>query len=164
MNKPDISLFTIGVYGYSEDQFFQALKDNQIDLFCDVRQRRGVRGSKYAFVNSTYLQQKLQNMGIGYLHTKTLAPTKEIREKQKEADNNAGVKKRQRDMLGEIFIKAYRSEILSDFDISQWLEEVGDAKRICLFCVEQAPAACHRSLATEHIALNMGLKIYHIVL
>lgn len=64
-----------GVYGNSETEFFQKLLDEKITLFVDVRQRRGMRGSKYAFVNSTYLQNKLNELGIQYIHIKELAPT-----------------------------------------------------------------------------------------
>ena len=49
-----MKIFTIGVYNSSETHFFDKLKNNHIDVFCDIRQRRGVRGRKYAFVNSLY--------------------------------------------------------------------------------------------------------------
>ena len=53
-------LFTIGVFGFSNDDFFEKLIDNQIDTFCDIRRRRGVRGAKYSFVNSNRLQNKMK--------------------------------------------------------------------------------------------------------
>ena len=40
-----MKIFTIGVYGKTADQFFSALTEHQIDVFCDIRQRRGLRGS-----------------------------------------------------------------------------------------------------------------------
>ncbi len=46
-----MKFYTIGVYGSTGNEFFQKLIDNNIDTFCDIRQRRGVRGAKYAFVN-----------------------------------------------------------------------------------------------------------------
>jgi len=42
---------TIGVYGFSADAFFEALQRAGVDSFCDIRYRRGVRGSEYAFAN-----------------------------------------------------------------------------------------------------------------
>ena len=66
------------------------------DLFVDVRQRRGVRGSKYAFLNSTRLQERLGALGIRYLHLKELAPTAEIRAIQKAKDAEDGGGKRVR--------------------------------------------------------------------
>lgn len=41
-------LLTIGVYGKSETEFFDQLSRAGVDLFRDIRQRRGVRGSQYA--------------------------------------------------------------------------------------------------------------------
>lgn len=64
----NIDFFTIGVYGSTESSFFDKLKINNIDVFLDVRQRRGVRGSKYAYVNSKRLQIKLSELGIDYIH------------------------------------------------------------------------------------------------
>jgi uncharacterized protein (DUF488 family) len=73
-----MKFYTVGVYGSTEYDFFKKLTDNNIDTFCDIRQRRGVRGSKYSFVNSNRLQQKLQDIDIKYAHIIELAPTKEI--------------------------------------------------------------------------------------
>ena len=74
-----INIFTIGVYNSTEDSFFGKLTKNHIDMFCDIRQRRGVRGSLYRYVNSNYLQAKLKELGINYTYIKELAPTSEIR-------------------------------------------------------------------------------------
>ena len=52
-------ILTIGVYGYSEEAFFQALQVAGVDAFCDIRSRRGVRGATYAFANSKRLQARL---------------------------------------------------------------------------------------------------------
>ena len=74
--KPKI--VTIGVYGFDEAGFFRALQEARVDTFCDIRDRRGVRGSTYAFVNSQRLQTRLTNLGICYLHRKDLAPSKAV--------------------------------------------------------------------------------------
>ncbi|MFN2179799.1 MAG: hypothetical protein ACK2UV_09955, partial [Candidatus Promineifilaceae bacterium] len=57
------AIVTIGVYGFDETTFFQALKDAGVDTFCDIRRRRGVRGSRYAFANSKRLQKRLAELG-----------------------------------------------------------------------------------------------------
>ncbi len=46
-------IVTLGVYGRSEAEFFATLQHAQVDLFCDIRRRRGVRGRDYAFANSS---------------------------------------------------------------------------------------------------------------
>ena len=83
------SIATIGVYGFDRDSFLAALADAGIDLLLDVRQRRGVRGSEYAWANARRLQAALAEAGIGYTHLKELAPTTELRELQYREDDQA---------------------------------------------------------------------------
>jgi hypothetical protein len=45
-----MKFYTIGVYGSTEKDFFEKLIENRIDTFCDIRQRRGVRGRLNIFV------------------------------------------------------------------------------------------------------------------
>jgi len=158
-----MKFFTIGAYGSTEQEYFQKLIDNNIDTFCDIRQRRGVRGSKYAFVNSNRLQQKLNELDIKYAHFIDLAPTKEIRELQKEADAQEGVLKRDRDKLGKVFTIAYKDRILSNFDFDAFLDKLDKvaASNIVLFCVEEKPAACHRSIVRDKLE-KLGYKIEHL--
>lgn len=159
--KPTI--VTIGVYGFDEQGFFQALLDAKIDTFCDIRLRRGMRGSMYAFVNSTYLQNRLGELGIRYIYIKELAPNQDIRVKQQQEDKKLGIAKRTRKELGRAFIKAYEHECLANFNSSEFIKQVGqDVKVIGLFCVEREPEACHRSLAAKHIAEDLNLKAEHI--
>lgn len=102
-----IKIYTIGVYNSTESSYFRKLQENNIDLFCDIRQRRGVRGSQYKYVNSNYLQAKLQDFGIVYKYIKELAPTNDIRQKQKDVDKANGETKKQRTILGTIFKSEY---------------------------------------------------------
>ena len=159
--KPTI--VTIGVYGFDEQCFFQALLDAKIDTFCDIRLRRGMRGSTYAFVNSKYLQKRLQELEIQYLHIKELAPNQVIREKQQQEDKKLGSAKRTRKGLGQTFIKAYEHDCLANFDSGEFIKQVGqDAKVIGLFCVEREPEACHRLLAAHKLARDLGTGVEHI--
>ncbi|MBS1922711.1 MAG: DUF488 domain-containing protein [Bacteroidetes bacterium] len=158
-----MEFFTIGVYNSTEQEYFKKLTDNNIDTFCDIRQRRGVRGSQYAFVNSNRLQQKLNELDIKYGHVIDLAPTTEIRDLQKEADEQKGELKRDRNKLGQVFTIAYKDRILSKFDFDSFidkLDEVG-ANRVVLFCVEENPEACHRSIVTDKLE-KLGYKITHL--
>lgn len=158
-----MEFFTIGVYNSTEQEYFNKLTENRIDTFCDIRQRRGVRGAKYAFVNSNRLQEKLNELDIKYGHIIDLAPTKEIRELQKEVDSQQGELKRDRNKLGKVFTIAYRDRILSNFDFDNFidkLDEVG-ANRVVLFCVEEKPEACHRSIVTDKLE-KLGYKITHL--
>jgi uncharacterized protein (DUF488 family) len=159
--KPRI--VTIGVYGFDKDSFFQALLDAKVDTFCDIRMRRGMRGSEYAFVNSTKLQQELSELGIKYVHVKDLAPNQNIRDKQKQEDEKLGIAKRSRASLGRTFIRAYEHECLSHFNTEEFLNELGENTQVIgLFCVERDPEACHRSLAASRIAHDLQLQVEHI--
>lgn len=158
-----MEFFTIGVYNSTESEFFNKLSINNIDTFCDIRQRRGVRGSQYAFVNSIRLQIKLNDLSIKYGHFSGLAPTTEIRNLQKEADIKQVELKRDRNKIGQAFAKAYRNKISSQFDFNDFISNLnyGGANCVVLFCVEEKPEACHRSIVTEELQ-QRGYKVTHL--
>jgi uncharacterized protein (DUF488 family) len=156
-------LVTLGVYGSTEGGFFAALRAAGVDTFCDLRRRRGVRGSAYAFVNRRRLEARLAELGIRYLHCKALAPSQTLRERQKAADQAERTAKRQRAQLSELFIAGYGQECLRDFDSRKFIEQLGgDTRVVALFCVERAPAACHRSLVAERLRRDLGLEVVHL--
>lgn len=161
---PTETLLSIGVYGFSEDAFFAALRDANVDCFCDVRARRGLRGSEYAFANSKRLQERLDSLGIAYVHIKHLAPSAAVRGAQHDADASLGIAKRSRTELGPAFRERYFQECISDLDASQLLSDTLEgAKRPVFFCVERQPKACHRSLLTDELARQTGLPVEHLV-
>jgi len=159
-----MEFFTIGVYNATEQEFFDKLTQKNIDTFCDIRQRRGVRGAKYSFVNSNRLQQKLKDLEIRYEHIHNLAPTPEIRLLQKEADKENKTMKREREELGKVFITEYISRILAHFDFEHFINNlhVMGAKSIVLFCVEQQHEACHRSIVANQLAKNYKYNVSHL--
>lgn len=155
---------TIGVYGYSENQFFQTLVNAGVDTFCDIRARRGVRGSQYAFANSKRLQARLAELDIRYLHFPTLAPGRELRQLQADADRTSRKAKRQRQHLSPDFVAAYEAEVLAGFESARFLAELPeDARTVSLFCVEGTPAACHRSLLAARLAADLAAPIRHLI-
>ena len=158
-----MKFFTIGVYNSTEDEYFKKLTDNNIDTFCDIRQIRGVRGAKYSFVNSNRLQSKLNDLKIKYFHITGLAPTSELRALQKKDDASKGELQRSRSSIGVEFIKAYTDLILSKFDINAFVSELkgNGAKRVVLFCVEENPEACHRSIVAKELE-KLGHKTKHL--
>lgn len=156
-------IVTIGVYGFDEETFFQSLLAAHVDTFCDIRGRRGLRGSLYAFANSQHLQQRLQELGIRYVYCKELAPSDELRERLKQEDKKRGVAKRKREDLPTSFVQNYEQEKLSNFDAQAFMQQLGeDARVVCLFCVEGKPSACHRSLVAQKLAHDLQLEVEHI--
>jgi uncharacterized protein (DUF488 family) len=157
-------LLTLGVYGFNEEAFFQALQEAGVDTFCDIRRRRGVRGADYAFANSQRLQRRLAELNIRYLHYLDLAPSPAVRQRQDEADKAGKIAKRQRASLSPAFIDAYQAEVLAHFDPQAFLDSLGpDAQIVALFCVERQPAACHRSLVADRLQGELGLDVEHIL-
>jgi uncharacterized protein (DUF488 family) len=156
-------LVTVGVYGFTADRFLAALKHAEVDVLLDVRQRRGVRGSEYAWANSQRLQQALAGSGFAYQHLKELAPTSEIRAAQYAADAAAGEGKRTRAELSDGFKRAYVERILEPADLGELLAGFDDSVTAALLCVERDPRACHRSLIAERLAADHGIPVEHLV-
>jgi len=158
---PDVSVFTIGVYGRTASQFFGTLEQAGIDNFCDIRRRRAVRGPAYSFVNSVRLQAELAAMHVAYRHELDLAPTTAIRAVQKQVDQQQQVLKRSRDTLSAQFTELYFQQIES-FDFGSLFSSLTGTRRLAFFCVESVASACHRSLVAAQIARQFGLTAVHL--
>ena len=155
-------LATIGVYGFTVDTFLGALRQADVRLILDVRQRRGVRGPEYAWANSKRLQTALAEAGIDYQHHPELAPTTDLRELQYREDDRRGVGKRSRAELAPEYRERYTSEILDRADLDAVVAALPDAGAGALLCVERDPEACHRSLIAERIAEGHGVRVTHL--
>jgi uncharacterized protein (DUF488 family) len=156
-------VYTIGVYGKTEDSFFGQLGEARIEIFCDIRRRRGVRGSQYSFVNSKYLQRALANRSIAYRYVPALAPSRELREAQHVLDREKGILKRARKELGEEFKRRYAREVLDLFDSRAFARSFEPkVTRIVLFCVEGLPEACHRSLVADRLQYDWKVVTEHL--
>jgi uncharacterized protein (DUF488 family) len=158
-----VTILTIGAYGFTEEAFFRAIQAAGVQVFIDIRWRRGVRGTEYTFVNHKRLVRRLETLGIRYIHRRDLAPTPEIRQHQKAADKNEKITKRKRSTLSPDFITAYQEHILADFDGQAFLDKLPEgAGVIVLFCVERDPAACHRTLVADQLQCFDGVVVDHL--
>jgi uncharacterized protein (DUF488 family) len=155
------TIATIGVYGFDRSGFLQALAAARIDVLVDVRQRRGVRGSEYAWANSRRLQAALAEAGIEYLHIKELAPTTAMREAQYREDARRGEGKRSRTVLAPVYRRLYTEQVLDPADLSPLVALTRD-RRPALLCVERDARACHRSLIAERLRLEAGVTIRNL--
>ena len=154
-------LATIGVYGFDGPSFIRALKGARISLLLDVRQRRGVRGSEYAWANARRLEAALAEAGISYSHLPELAPTTEMRRLQYREDERRGEGKRSRTELAPEYVRQYTEQVLEQVDLGPIVSWVG-SKRAALLCVERDPEACHRSLIAERLRQEFGFEIEHL--
>jgi uncharacterized protein (DUF488 family) len=155
-------LATIGVYGFTADTFLAALEAAGVRLVLDVRQRRGVRGSQYAWANSLRLQAALEGAGIAYRHHRELAPTTELRHLQYREDALQGVGKRSRVELAPEYVERYTREILDRVDLGAIVASLPEDGASALLCVERDPEACHRSLIAQRIAADHGVRVSHL--
>jgi len=153
----------MGVYGFDGVFFLERLRQADVRLLLDVRQRRGVRGPQYAWANSLRLQAALAKAGIAYEHHPELAPTTELRQLQYAEDDRQGVGKRSRRELAAEYTRRYTSEILDKVDFTQILSSLPDDGTAALFCVERDPAACHRSLIAQRLHEEHGVPVEHLV-
>jgi uncharacterized protein (DUF488 family) len=153
---------TIGVYGFDQACFLAALTRARVSVLLDVRQRRGVRGSEYAWANSARLQAALADAGIEYRHHKELAPTTELRRLQYAEDERRGVGKRSRVELATEYRERYTHEILDQVDLEPIVASLPENTTAALLCVERDPEACHRSLIAERMATEHGVSVKHL--
>jgi uncharacterized protein (DUF488 family) len=145
-------LVTIGVYGWTAETFLEALAAADVRVVVDVRQRRGVRGSEYAWANAKRLEVALAAAGLAYEHRSDLAPTTELRQLQYREDDRVGVGKRSRAELAPEYARRYTTEILDRADLGS----IADGS--ALLCVERDPEACHRSLIAERLAASRDVR------
>jgi uncharacterized protein (DUF488 family) len=153
---------TIGVYGFTAEAFLERLRGADVGQLLDVRQRRGVRGSDYAWANSARLQAALVEADIEYCHHQELAPTTELRQLQYREDDRRGVGKRSRTQLAREYRERYIAEILDRADLDAVVAELPNERRAVLMCVERDPEACHRSLIAERLASDYGIDVTHL--
>jgi uncharacterized protein (DUF488 family) len=157
-----VTLATIGVYGWTLEEFLAALHAADVQVVLDVRQRRGVRGREYAWANSQRLQAALAEAGVAYRHRPDLAPTTELRKVQYEEDARVGVGKRNRVELAPEYRERYLREILDRVDLNELVTELPAEGAGALMCVEGDPEACHRSLIAERLAAEHGVSVVHL--
>lgn len=132
-----------------------------MNLLLDVRQRRGVRGTRYAWANAARLEAALATAGVVYQHLPELAPTTAMREAQYAADAARGEGKRDRTVLAPAYVELYTEQILDRVDLDPIVRFVGRSTA-ALFCVERDPAACHRSLIAARLARDHGARIVNL--
>ncbi|WP_030179541.1 DUF488 family protein [Streptomyces violaceorubidus] len=157
-----LKLATIGVYGFDAESYLERLRQAEVRLLLDVRQRRGVRGPEYAWANSRRLQATLAEARIAYAHRRELAPTTELRQLQYAEDDRQGVGKRSRRELAAEYTRRYTAEILEAADLDSVVAALPNSGRAALFCVERDPEACHRSLVARRLVEDYGVTVEHL--
>jgi uncharacterized protein (DUF488 family) len=153
---------TIGVYEFDAETFIQTLDDAGVTKLLDIRQRRGVRGARYAWANSIRLQALLGDARIGYEHHPELAPDTELRHLQYREDDREGVGKRTRVRLAPEYVRRYTEEILDVAPLDPLVRQLPVHGIAALLCVETTAQACHRSLVAGRLAERYDFEVVHL--
>ncbi|MHB1835922.1 MAG: DUF488 family protein, N3 subclade [Solirubrobacteraceae bacterium] len=153
---------TIGVYEFDPAGFVAALDEAGVTKLLDIRQRRGVRGARYAWANSNRLQALLSAARIRYEHHPELAPDTELRELQYREDAREGVGKRSRVRLAPEYVRRYTEEILDLAPLGPLVDQLPVHGIAALMCVEATADACHRSLVADRLAQRYGFEVVHL--
>ncbi len=156
------TIATIGVYEFDAASFIRALDAAGVSKVMDIRQRRGVRGSEYAWANARRLQALLADAHIGYEYHPELAPDTELRHLQYREDARQGVGKRSRVRLSAEYIRAYTEEILDVAPLEPLVRQLPVHGIGALLCVEATAGACHRSLVAGRLAERFGFEVVHL--
>lgn len=153
---------TVGVYDFDGASFVTALDHAGVTQVIDVRQRRGVRGSQYAWANSERLQARLSEAGIGYAYHPELAPDTELRQLQYREDDRRGEGKRSRQNLAAAYVSAYTTEILDLVPLEPLIRRLPVHGIAALLCVEATARSCHRSLIAARLHERFGFDVIDI--
>ena len=141
-------IVTIGAYGYDADRFFAALQGAGVDTFCDVRRRRGVRGSEYAFANRARLEARLAELGIRYVFV---------------GDSLGG---RPDDPAcyvdGRVDYDRVREQPFFQRGIERVQAAHAQQSRVVLMCSEGKPEQCHRTKLIGETLVALGIPVVHI--
>jgi uncharacterized protein (DUF488 family) len=128
----------------------------------DIRQRRGVRGSQYAWANAQRLQAMLSEAQVAYEHHPELAPDTEMRRLQYREDARQGVGKRSRIQLSPEYIRVYTREVLNLVPLDPLIKRLPVHGIAALLCVEATAEACHRSLVAGRLADRFGFEVINL--
>ncbi len=137
-----IHLFNIGFTQKTAEEFFGLLKNNKINCLVDVRLNPNGQLSRFAFEKDLpFFLRELSN-GCQYKHRLDLAPTKEL---LKEVRDKASPMSKNY-MLFEV---AYREQLETQSNISNFVEEFGKYENVVLLCSEPTNEKCHRRVLSN---------------
>jgi uncharacterized protein (DUF488 family) len=142
------TVFTIGYERRTPGELVDDLIAVEVSLLADVRElplsrRRGF--------SKTALAAALNEAGIEYLHERALGNPKPCRDAWKRGDRAAGAAGYQAHLAGSAgeHVDALATRVA--------------AGGVCLLCVEQDAADCHRALLAEALRERLGtLSVQHL--
>lgn len=137
-----ITLFNIGFTQKTAKEFFGIIKANKIDCLVDVRLNPNGQLSRFAFEQDLpFFLSELAN-GCKYKHRIDLAPTKELLKEVRDKTSPMS-----RDY--KLFEVAYRRQLETMSNISNFVKEFGGYENVVLLCSEPTNEKCHRRVLSD---------------
>jgi uncharacterized protein (DUF488 family) len=144
-----ITIFTIGFTGHSAEEFFGKLQRAGVKTLFDVRLNNVSQLA--GFAKKADLKYFLNAIaGIGYVHEKSLAPTKDILDGYKKGNMSWADYE---EKFNRLLTERHPETELAPSDLDGG----------CLLCSEHEHQHCHRRLVTEHLQAKWGaVKVVHL--
>lgn len=143
-NPKQKTLFTSGYEGVGLEDFIEQLKENNVEILIDIREKPISR--KKGFSKKS-LTQALALENIDYLHLKELGSPSELRKKLRE------------DKDYSYFFDEFSSYLSSKKQSLLEVLEVIQNSIGCLLCYEKSHKECHRMLVAEELLQMNSNKI-----
>ncbi len=143
-----MNLYTIGFSQKSAEEFFNALKNNNVVRLIDIRLNN--KSQLAGFANIKHLPYFLKLHNIEYLYRPDLAPTKTLLD---------GYKKKL------ISWNEYEEQYINILIERKIIDKIDWSvfENAVLLCSEPSAEKCHRRLLAEYLAKNnREIKIKHI--
>ena len=146
-----MKLYTIGFTQKSAREFFNKIKNNNIDLLVDIRLNNVSQLA--GFAKGKDLEYFLKEIcDCEYVHDDVFAPTKELLDNYRA--NKVSWKEYE-----DVFAK-----IMNNRKIEERFKKLYiNYDNVCLRCTEPTAEKCHRRLVAEYLQKHCGnIEIFHI--
>ena len=142
-----MTIYTIGFTKKSAKDFFETIKNNNIQTLIDVRLNN--KSQLAGFAKGTDLEYFLKQIcNVDYCYEAQFAPTKELLN----------------DWHKQTVSWDKYTEIYNNLLTSRRAEKIFDVRykgagNVCFLCAEPTPENCHRRLLAEYIVENSAMDI-----
>ena len=146
-----MKLYTIGFTQKSAREFFNKIKNNNIDLLIDIRLNNVSQLAGFAKGKDLeYFLKEICN--CEYAHDDVFAPTKELLDNYRA--NKVSWKEYE-----NVFAKIMASRQIEE----RFKKLYKNYKNVCLLCTEPTAEQCHRRLVAEYLQKHCeNIEIIHI--
>lgn len=147
-----MQIYTLGFTQKSAREFFELIKENNIQLLIDIRLNN--QSQLAGFTKGRDLGYFLKEIcDCNYVHEPIFAPTKQLLSDYKKGLTDW-------DEYEKVFDKIMLSRNICNY----FLEKYAKMDSICLLCSELEPKFCHRRLVAEKLRedLKLNIEIHHL--